>query len=146
MCDPHKIVINNICEMIGWETIVFYDNLVINYIIFKLDFPMNQVFELSFSFGYFHSNNERLLVCLFLSNLFCIVALDAKPIIHRLCIFLTAYLNSHLLESLSSTKAGICVTVLYTRYIFNWKFLLPLIKSLQIYRRSLDALIKCMGL
>ena len=115
MCDPHKIVINDICEVISWKTIVFYDNLVVNYIILELDFPMDQIFELSLAFGHFHSYNKRLFICLFLCDLFCIVTLHAKPIIHRLRIFLAAYLNSHFLKPLSGTKAGVCVAVLYTR-------------------------------
>ena len=112
MTDPHQRVINNICEVICRETIVFQDNLVIDHAIVKHNFAMDIIFEHSLSFRHLHSDHVGLSVCYFFLDLFLGIAMKTKPIVFGFCILLASNLDTHLFESLCGAEAMICISIL----------------------------------
>jgi hypothetical protein len=57
MRNAHEMVINYIREVVGWETVIFQDDLVVNHRIFKHHFTMNDILKRSLTFRNSHSNN-----------------------------------------------------------------------------------------
>ena len=112
MTDPHQRVINNICEVICRETIVFQNNLVIDHAIVKHNFAVDIIFEHSLSFRHLHSDHVGLSVCYFFLDLFLCIAMKTKPIVFGFCILLATDLDTHLFESLCSAEAMIRISIL----------------------------------
>lgn len=113
MRDLHQMIINNVGKVVGRETIILDDNLVIHNLIFKLHFPVHQIFELSLSFRHAHSDHKWLTVGLLLLDLLCAEVLQAKSIIHSFGVFLATDLHSHLCKALRSTKTWVGIAILY---------------------------------
>lgn len=90
------MVIHHISKVIGWKSIIFYDHLVIDHIIIKLNFPVYQIPKLCLAFRYFHPYNKGLTIRLLLSNLVLTEVLSTKPIVFGLRILLATNLLSHL--------------------------------------------------
>jgi hypothetical protein len=65
MGDLHEVVINNVCKVVSWETIILNDYLIINHIVIKDYFAVDHIFELCFSFRDFHSDDKRFFLFLF---------------------------------------------------------------------------------
>lgn len=107
------MIINYICKVVGWEPIILDDNLVIHDLIFKLYFPVHQIFELSFSFRHTHSDHKWLTVGLLLLDLLCAEVLQAKSIIHSFGVFLATDLHSHFCKALRSAKTWVGIAILY---------------------------------
>ena len=109
----HQMIINHISKVIGWEPIIFDDYLVIHNLVFKLHFPMHQIPKLSLAFRHAHSDYKWLTVGFLLLDLICAKILQAKPIIHSFCVFLTTDLDSHLCKALRSTKTWVGIAILH---------------------------------
>ena len=54
MTDLHEVVINYICKVVCWETVIFQDNLIVYVFVIKDDFSMDDILERSLSFWHFH--------------------------------------------------------------------------------------------
>jgi len=113
MRDFHQMIINYIGKVVGREPIILDDNLVIHNLIFKLYFPVHQIFELSLSFRHTHSDHKWLTVGLLLLDLLCAEVLQAKSIIHSFGVFLATDLHSHFCKALRSTKTWVGIAILY---------------------------------
>ncbi len=126
MTDLHQIIIDNVCKMVGRESIVFQNDLIINIFVIEDYFTMHDVFKSGLSFGHFHPNDKWLAICFLFFNLLLGVIIETEAIILSLCIFLPSNLNSHFLKPLSRAKARISITVLdkcVDELVINWETL-----------------------
>ena len=58
MTDLHQIIIDNVCEMVGWEPIIFQNDLIVNIFVIKDYFAMHDVFKSCLSFRHFHPDDK----------------------------------------------------------------------------------------
>jgi hypothetical protein len=112
MADAHQTVVHNVCEVVSWEPVILYNNLVVHNAVFKLNFPMYQVLKARLTFWNLHPNNKRFPFSLLLQNLFFIVVLSAKPVVHSFRVLLTPDLHTHLCKSLCRAEAWVSIAIL----------------------------------
>ena len=58
MTDLHKVVIDNVCEMVRWVTIILQNNLIVYVFVVKSDFSMYDVLERGLTLGHSHADNK----------------------------------------------------------------------------------------
>lgn len=111
MTDLHKVVIDNVCEMVRWVTIILQNNLIVYVFVVKSDFSMYDVLERGLTLGHSHADNKRLSIGLHLVNLVLGPILEAESVILGLRILLSSDLDSHLLQPLSRAEAWIGIPI-----------------------------------
>ena len=111
MTNLHKIVIDNGSKVIGWEAIIFQDDLIIYVFIVELNLSVNYILEMRNALRNLHPNDERLTVGFPLLNLLCRQAFTSS-VIFCLAKFLPRNLLPHLSETLSCAKARISISIL----------------------------------
>jgi hypothetical protein len=60
VADLHQMVVYNVCQVIGWVTIVLHDNLIVNVLVVEHNLAVNDVLKLSLTLRYFHPDDVAL--------------------------------------------------------------------------------------
>lgn len=58
MRNTHQVIVNHICKVVSWESVIFYNDLIIDHRVVKDYLAMNKIFELGFTFWNLHSDDE----------------------------------------------------------------------------------------
>ena len=111
MTDFHEIVVDHIREVVGRKAVIFQDHLVVNFFVAKDDFTVNDVFESCLALRYLHPDDEGLPFRFFFFDLLLRESMQAVSVVLGLGVLLTAYLDSHLLETLSCAETGVRVSI-----------------------------------
>jgi len=59
MGDFHGVIVDNISEMVSWESIGFYEHLIINLIMGYFDLTMDNILETSLTFRHLKKDNNN---------------------------------------------------------------------------------------
>jgi len=57
MTDLHKVVVDYVSKVIGWESIIFEDDLVVNVSVVKHDLSVHDILKRCFAFWNLHSDD-----------------------------------------------------------------------------------------
>jgi hypothetical protein len=60
MTDLHKVVVNDVRQMVGREPVILHDHLVVDCAVVENNLPVDDVLKLGLASGHFHSHNEAL--------------------------------------------------------------------------------------
>ena len=115
MADLHEVVVDHVSEVVGRESVILQDDLVVDVLIVEHDLAVDDVAELSLALGDLHADDERLTVRLLLLDLVLAPVVHAEAVVLGLRVLLPADLNPHLLQPLRRAEARVGVPVLQQR-------------------------------
>jgi hypothetical protein len=139
MADLHEMIVYHVRQMIGRETVILHDDLIIDVLVVKNHLAVHDVLELRLTVRHLHSNDVTLAASLaLLYNFFR--QLQAGPIVLGLRVLLTPELDSHFLQSFCGAEAAVSVACLSKVKIKN----LPQADGCSTFGRSLIAGSGCM--
>jgi len=96
--------------MVGWKAVTFHYNLVINCVVIKYNFAMNEVFEFCFSLWDEHSYDIWFTFRNTPTNFFWIKSMT-EPIVFSVLLLNIALLRTHSFQAIGCTKAVVCMSV-----------------------------------
>ena len=58
MRNTHQVIVNHICKVVSWKSVILNDDLIIDHTVVKDYLTVHKVFELGLAFWNFHSDYE----------------------------------------------------------------------------------------